>query len=72
MAENNGSDATFSYVLWQKNGEKESVSGDDSVWDVRCVRRGEFRRPGNAMDIQGGMNSKKMTGYKLISARVGP
>ncbi|MFJ5447357.1 hypothetical protein [Pectobacterium carotovorum] len=40
MAENNGSDATFSCVLWQKMDSRK-VCQSMMAWGLRCVMQGK-------------------------------
>ncbi|MEL0579128.1 hypothetical protein AACK17_11275 [Pectobacterium punjabense] len=68
MAENNGSDATFSCVLWQKM-DKRKVCQSVMVWG-RGTRRETLPPQLGDQDWDG--KSKKAMTYALISARVGP
>lgn len=68
MAENNGSDATFSCVLWQKM-ERRKVC-QSVMRGARGIRR-EILPPRLGDQIRDG-KSKKATVYTPISARVGP
>ncbi|MEI7407765.1 hypothetical protein [Pectobacterium aroidearum] len=68
MAENNGSDATFSCVLWQKM-DKGKVCQSVMVW-ARGIRQ-EILPPRLGDQDRDG-KSKKATVYAPTSARVGP